>query len=104
MTRVAVVDIGTNSTRLLVAEPDDGTLRELARESIVTRLGEGVDRSGRLADEAQRRVLEVLERFRERIGDVQARAMPSFSKKQKATYGRLAIVWRYRNDLNTHCS
>jgi exopolyphosphatase/guanosine-5'-triphosphate,3'-diphosphate pyrophosphatase len=65
VTRVAVVDIGTNSTRLLVAEPDDGTLRELARESIVTRLGEGVDATGRLGDAPQARVLEALDGFRE---------------------------------------
>jgi exopolyphosphatase/guanosine-5'-triphosphate,3'-diphosphate pyrophosphatase len=61
--RVAAVDIGTNSTRLLIA---DGT-RELARESIVTSLGEGVDRSGRLGDAAQARVLAVLADFRAAI-------------------------------------
>ena len=60
MTRVAAVDIGTSSTRLLIAEGD----RELARESIVTRLGEGVDRSGRLGEAAMRRVLDVLAGFR----------------------------------------
>ena len=46
MTRIAVVDIGTNSTRLLVAEVGEGSLEELARESIVTRLGEGRHRRG----------------------------------------------------------
>jgi exopolyphosphatase/guanosine-5'-triphosphate,3'-diphosphate pyrophosphatase len=61
--KVAAVDIGTNSTRLLIAE---GT-RELARESIVTGLGEGVDRSGRLGDAPQRRVLDVLDAFRATI-------------------------------------
>jgi exopolyphosphatase/guanosine-5'-triphosphate,3'-diphosphate pyrophosphatase len=40
--RVAVVDIGTNSTRLLIAEVGGGTLEEIDRRSIVTRLGEGV--------------------------------------------------------------
>ena len=65
MTRVAVVDIGTNSTRLLVAEPGGDGLRELARESIVTRLGEGVDATGRLGDEPQARVFRVLDGFRE---------------------------------------
>jgi exopolyphosphatase/guanosine-5'-triphosphate,3'-diphosphate pyrophosphatase len=63
VTRVAAVDIGTNSTRLLIAEGE----RELARESIVTRLGEGVDGSGRLADAAQERVLDVLAGFRAQI-------------------------------------
>src|ERR687886_547763 len=51
--RVAVVDIGTNSTRLLVADVDgDGALTELDRRTVVTRLGQGVDATGALADEA----------------------------------------------------
>jgi exopolyphosphatase / guanosine-5'-triphosphate,3'-diphosphate pyrophosphatase len=50
--RVAVVDIGTNSTRLLVAEVEGGTVTELERRSTVTRLGRGVDTSGQLAADA----------------------------------------------------
>jgi len=50
--RVAVIDIGTNSTRLLVADIDGGRVRELERRSTVTRLGRGVDTSGQLAAEA----------------------------------------------------
>jgi exopolyphosphatase / guanosine-5'-triphosphate,3'-diphosphate pyrophosphatase len=50
--RVAVVDMGTNSTRLLVADVEDHSVRELERESRVTRLGRGVDLSGQLATEA----------------------------------------------------
>ena len=51
--RVAVVDMGTNSTRLLVAEVEGGRIAlALERQSRVTRLGRGVDSSGRLADEA----------------------------------------------------
>ncbi len=50
--RVAVVDIGTNSTRLLVAEVEDGRVSELERRSTVTRLGRGVDTSGQLAPDA----------------------------------------------------
>ncbi|MFT3899320.1 MAG: Ppx/GppA phosphatase family protein [Gordonia sp. (in: high G+C Gram-positive bacteria)] len=53
MTRVGAVDCGTNSIRLLVAEPDGtGGLRDLHREMIVVRLGQGVDATGRFADEA----------------------------------------------------
>jgi len=63
VTRIAVVDIGTNSTRLLVAEVGDGALRELARESVVTRLGEGVDATGRLGDGPQARVFAVLDDY-----------------------------------------
>ena len=65
--RVAVVDIGTNSTRLLVADAGPGGVTELARESKVTRLGEGVDATGRLGDGPQERVFAVLERYAEQI-------------------------------------
>ncbi len=51
-TRVAVIDIGTNSTRLLAAEVLDGHVHELERHTCVTRLGRGVDLSGQLSTEA----------------------------------------------------
>src|SRR6202012_760215 len=50
--RVAVIDIGTNSTRLLIADVVDGRVTPVERRSTVTRLGRGVDLSGRLAAEA----------------------------------------------------
>jgi exopolyphosphatase / guanosine-5'-triphosphate,3'-diphosphate pyrophosphatase len=65
--RVAVVDLGTNSTRLLVAEVAGGEVHELERDSRVTRLGQDVDQSGRLADEAMDRVYAVLAAYRELI-------------------------------------
>ena len=67
MSRIAVVDLGTNTTRLLVANVVDGDVRELDRRSRVTRLGQGVDSSGRLADEAIERVLGVVSEYREAI-------------------------------------
>ena len=57
---VAVIDLGTNSTRLLVAELVDGEVRELDRRTTVTRLGQGVDAHGRLAGEAMERVYAAL--------------------------------------------
>jgi exopolyphosphatase/guanosine-5'-triphosphate,3'-diphosphate pyrophosphatase len=51
-TRVAVVDIGTNSTRLLVADVADRGVTEVDRRTRVTRLGRGVDLSGQLSAEA----------------------------------------------------
>jgi exopolyphosphatase/guanosine-5'-triphosphate,3'-diphosphate pyrophosphatase len=63
--RVSVVDIGTNSTRLLVAEVTDGRVRELERRSTVTRLGRGVDLTGQLSTEA---IEEVCETVGEYIG------------------------------------
>jgi exopolyphosphatase/guanosine-5'-triphosphate,3'-diphosphate pyrophosphatase len=63
--RVAVVDIGSNSTRLLVAEVgDDDAVTELERRTRVTRLGDRVDRSGRLAEDAMARVLATLADYR----------------------------------------
>ena len=63
--RVAVVDIGTNSTRLLVADVgDDGGVVELVRRSEVTRLGEGVDATGELSEPAMDRVFAVLDDYR----------------------------------------
>jgi exopolyphosphatase / guanosine-5'-triphosphate,3'-diphosphate pyrophosphatase len=64
---IAVVDLGTNSTRLLVAQVEDGAVQELERRSTVTRLGEGVDASGRLSDAAMERVHATLEEYRELI-------------------------------------
>jgi exopolyphosphatase / guanosine-5'-triphosphate,3'-diphosphate pyrophosphatase len=61
--RVAVVDIGTNSTRLLVADVADGAIEEVERRSIVTRLGEGVDATGALGEAPQQRVFAVLEEY-----------------------------------------
>ncbi|MFH8588236.1 Ppx/GppA phosphatase family protein [Streptomyces celluloflavus] len=57
MKRVAAIDCGTNSIRLLVADVDPGTgeLRELDRRMEIVRLGQGVDRTGRLAPEALER-------------------------------------------------
>lgn len=50
--RIAVIDLGTNSTRLLVADVEDGQVTELERRSTVTRLGRGVDTSRQLAADA----------------------------------------------------
>jgi exopolyphosphatase / guanosine-5'-triphosphate,3'-diphosphate pyrophosphatase len=81
VTRVAVVDIGTNSTRLLVADVRDDGLSELERESIVTRLGEGVDATGALGDEPQARVFAALDHYAEAIerhgADVRTAVMTS---------------------------
>lgn len=58
--RVAVVDMGTNSTRLLVADVEGERIRELERRSTVTRLGRGVDTSRKLALEAIDDVCETM--------------------------------------------
>lgn len=67
--RVAVVDIGTNSTRLLIADVGDGTVTELDRRSIVTRLGEGVEATGELGAAPRQRVLAALDQYARAIAD-----------------------------------
>ena len=65
MTRVAAVDCGTNTIKLLVADldPEGGEAAELVRESRMVRLGQGVDRTGRLADVALARVFAAVEEY-----------------------------------------
>ncbi|SFC13823.1 Ppx/GppA phosphatase family protein [Streptomyces aidingensis] len=67
--RVAAIDCGTNSIRLLVAEldPAAGTLTDLDRRMEIVRLGQGVDRTGRLAPEALERTFAACRRYAEVI-------------------------------------
>jgi exopolyphosphatase/guanosine-5'-triphosphate,3'-diphosphate pyrophosphatase len=67
--RVAVVDIGSNSTRLLIADVDvtNETVGEVLRRSQVTRLGDGVDAHGSLSEQAVDRVLATLAEYRHEI-------------------------------------
>ncbi|HEV7177725.1 MAG TPA: Ppx/GppA family phosphatase, partial [Solirubrobacteraceae bacterium] len=68
MKRAAIVDIGTNSTRLLIAAIEDGkVVDEPERRSTVTRLGAGVDSDGRLRDDAMQRVYDTLDEYRKLI-------------------------------------
>src|SRR5919201_1713586 len=57
--RVGVVDLGTNSTRLLVADVDDGHVAEIERRTEITRLGEGVDERRELETQGAERVLAI---------------------------------------------
>ncbi|MFB6356312.1 MAG: hypothetical protein ABEJ65_07340 [bacterium] len=66
----AVLDLGTNSTRFLLYEGAPETFRPsgvVDRGSVVTRLGEDLQSTGRLLPEAQQRVIDVLERYHERV-------------------------------------
>ncbi len=65
--RVAVVDLGTNSTRLLVASAAaDGSLEEFARDMVITRIGAGVDATGTIDRVALERTVAVLDRYARR--------------------------------------
>ena len=104
--RVAVVDLGTNSTRLLVADVRDGRVEELTRRTTVTRLGEGVDASGRLADEAMERVFAAVAEYRAAIDELGAErtvAVATSAARDSANGDefRAALLDRYAIDART---
>ena len=72
--RVGAIDLGTNSTRLLVADvdADSGALEEVERLLTITRMGDRVDAQGRLAPESMERVRTVVDGYRERAVELGA--------------------------------
>ncbi|MFZ1994485.1 MAG: Ppx/GppA phosphatase family protein [Solirubrobacteraceae bacterium] len=103
---VAVVDIGSNSTRLLIAELDSGRVsREVVRHSEVTRLGAGVDADGRLSEDAMQRVFATLDGYRAEIDahDCQAAvAVLTSAVRDSANGEQFAEEVRGRYDLEPH--
>jgi exopolyphosphatase/guanosine-5'-triphosphate,3'-diphosphate pyrophosphatase len=78
--RVAAIDLGTNSTRLLVADVAGARLTEVERLLTITRLGDGVDASGGLSPRAMERVADCVQRYADR-----ARALGSETPLATAT-------------------
>jgi exopolyphosphatase/guanosine-5'-triphosphate,3'-diphosphate pyrophosphatase len=72
VTRVAAIDLGTNATRLLVADVSDGRVDEVVRRTRITRLGEGVDTRRRLLPVPVARVRNVLAEFRHEADELGA--------------------------------
>ncbi len=96
MTRVAAVDCGTNSLRLLVADVEPGRggvggrLTDVARLMEIVRLGQGVDRTGRIAPQALGRTFETLRRYAEIIetaGAVGVRMVATSATRDAANAG-----------------
>jgi exopolyphosphatase/guanosine-5'-triphosphate,3'-diphosphate pyrophosphatase len=75
--RVAAIDCGTNSLRLLIADLDPArhTLTDVERRMEIVRLGQGVDATGRLAPEALERTMRVLRQYADDIGKAEAGAV-----------------------------
>src|SRR3954451_5171057 len=71
LSRVAAIDCGTNSIRLLIAEVTDDGLHDLTRRMEIVRLGQGVDRTGRFADDALQRTFAALEAYAAAIAGAQ---------------------------------
>src|SRR5437868_9162563 len=70
--RVGVIDVGTNSARLLVADVEDGRVAPLERRSTVTRLGRGVDLTGRLSAEAIEDACAAIAPYMEALRELEA--------------------------------
>lgn len=68
--RVGVIDMGTNSTRILLADVEDGEIRELERLLTITRLGAHVDRDGRLSETAMGRTRKAVTGYVERAREL----------------------------------
>ncbi|HVM35924.1 MAG TPA: Ppx/GppA phosphatase family protein [Actinomycetota bacterium] len=73
--RVAAVDVGTNSTRLLVAEGTNGDMRAIDRRMTITRLGEGVGARRRLAPEALKRTFATVAEYAAICGEYEVRKL-----------------------------
>ncbi|TVS89869.1 Ppx/GppA phosphatase family protein [Mycobacterium helveticum] len=68
VSRLAGIDCGTNSIRLLIADFDDGRLRDVHRETRIVRLGQGVDATGRFAPDALARTRAALADYAALLG------------------------------------
>ncbi|MBE7188574.1 Ppx/GppA phosphatase family protein [Jatrophihabitans endophyticus] len=96
-TVVAAIDCGTNSVRLLVAEATSDGLRDLHREMRIVRLGQGVDRTGRLAPEALARSEAALADYAAVIGRLDAarvRLVATSATRDAANRGEFAALVR----------
>lgn len=93
MTRVAAVDCGTNSIRLLVADIEDGMLRDVTRRMEIVRLGAGVDRTGVLAADALARTLAALRVYADearRLGAQRVRMVATSATRDARNRSELA--------------
>ena len=95
--RVAAIDVGTNSTRLLVADIAGGSIAEVERLLRITRLGDRVDASGELAEASMRRVLECVAGYAARARELSAERplrSPPAPFATQATAGSSCGGWR----------
>ncbi len=91
--RAAVIDIGTNSTRLLIADvTPGGQVAEIVRRSVVTRLGAGVDSEGELSPEGCERVYAALAEFRREIDAHRPGDRDDDDERDGGNYPNLAVM------------
>ena len=98
--RVAAIDQGTNTTRLLVADVDDGQIDEVAKRTRITRLGEGMDERHQLLPVPMARVRNCLTEYRRELdrSAPSARSLVATSAVRDAENGEAflgEIEWSY---------
>jgi exopolyphosphatase/guanosine-5'-triphosphate,3'-diphosphate pyrophosphatase len=101
--RVAVIDMGSNSTRLLVADVEQGHVSELVRETRITRLAQGVDATGELAPAAVDRVLAALADYRaeiDRLGAERVTAVATSAVRDAANGPEFLATLRDRFEID----
>ena len=101
--RVAVVDIGTNSTRLLIADVEGGDVKEIERRTTVTNMGRGVDHTGLICSDAMEDVCTVIADYKARYEEMGAERVMAIatSAVRDAGNGEAFIAeLRERFDLN----
>ncbi len=67
--RRGIIDIGTNTVRLLILDFDNHKVKELLRKTVITRLGEGVNRSKVLKESAMARTLEIIKKYQKMLNE-----------------------------------
>lgn len=102
--RSAFIDIGTNNILCLIAElRDTGRFRILADLAEITRLGQGVDASGRISDEGEQRSRETLQRYLEHCRDLaveEIHAVGTSALRDAANGTEILAQWRHALDLD----
>ena len=67
MVKIASLDLGSNSTRLLIAEVSEEKFNTLEKSHVVTKMAEGLEENGFISDEARKRVIKTLKTFLKQI-------------------------------------
>lgn len=100
MRRVAVIDIGTNSTRLLVADIGANGIVEVARETEVTKLGSSVDADRRLPERGMRQTFDALRRYRDLMDELGVRrSITLATSAMRDSHDGRAFIARVRREL-----
>lgn len=98
---LAAIDIGTNSTRLLMIDFEGNELKTIERDLVTTRIGEGVSGTGLLGEEGMKRTLQALCKFKKVIdGYGEVRLMVAATSAVRDAKNRDEFIQRVSSELN----